>query len=229
MRDARGPAALHEEGAVGARPVGAPASGRPGTRNLGPRGDAILQVPTSYSPGRPAPLVLCLHGAGGDARNALQPLSALSEGQRLILLAPRSARQTWDVIHGGFGEDVSAIDALLEEVFDEYAVDPEHVGIEGFSDGASYALSLGISNADLFTHVLAFSPGFMAPGRRTGAPAIFISHGTEDRTLPIDVCSRRIVPNLRHAGYDVRYEEFQGPHTVPPRVAGEAVDWFLQE
>ncbi len=32
---------------------------------------------------------------------------------------------------------------------------------QGFSDGASYALSLGVPNGDLFTHIVAFSPGFM--------------------------------------------------------------------
>jgi hypothetical protein len=25
----------------------------------------------------------------------------------------------------------------------------------------------------------------------------------------------------------VRYREFEGPHTVPPDIAREAVDWFL--
>jgi phospholipase/carboxylesterase len=31
---------------------------------------------------------------------------------------------------------------------------------------------------------------------------------------------------LRRAGYDVRYREFDGPHTVPADVAREAVDWL---
>lgn len=31
----------------------------------------------------------------------------------------------------------------------------------GFSDGASYALSLGLPNGNLFSHIVAFSPGFM--------------------------------------------------------------------
>jgi len=45
--------------------------------------------------------------------------------------------------------------------------------------------------------------------------------------LPIDQCSRRIVPMLRRAGYDVRYDEFEGGHTVPPAIASAAVDWLL--
>jgi phospholipase/carboxylesterase len=53
---------------------------------------------------------------------------------------------------------------------------------------------VGITNGDLFTHVIAFSPGFLAPARQEGAPRLFISHGIHDTVLPIDRCSRRIVP-----------------------------------
>ena len=87
-------------------------------------------------------------------------------------------------------------------------------------------LSLGITNGDLFTHVLAFSPGFMVPAGQRGSPRIFVSHGAHDGWLPIDRCSRRIVPQLERAGYEVRYREFEGGHVVPPEVASEATDWF---
>jgi predicted esterase len=100
------------------------------------------------------------------------------------------------------------------------------MAVAGFSDGASYALSLGVANGDLFTHIIAFSPGFLAPASRNGQPRIFVSHGVKDGVLPIDSCSRKIVPRLKHAGYEVRYREFDGPHTVPPEVAREALDWF---
>lgn len=107
-------------------------------------------------------------------------------------------------------------------------MDPARLAITGFSDGASYALSLGLTNGDLFSRVLAFSPGFAAPADRQGAPRIFISHGTADAVLPIDRCSRRIVPRLEQAGYDVTYVEFDGPHTVPPEIQRAAVDWLAQ-
>jgi phospholipase/carboxylesterase len=89
------------------------------------------------------------------------------------------------------------------------------VALGGFSDGASYALSLGLTNGDLFTHLIAFSPGFMAPGGEVGRPRCYVAHGTRDAVLPIDRCSRRLVPVLERAGYAVRYHEFDGPHTVP--------------
>jgi phospholipase/carboxylesterase len=61
---------------------------------------------------------------------------------------------------------------------------------------------------------------------QTDAPAIYISHGTNDEVLPIDACSRRLAPALRRAGYEVRYREFRGGHTVPPKIAREAVEWL---
>src|SRR5215208_6428757 len=124
------------------------------------------------------------------------------------------------------GPDIAAIDRALEHAFSRCAVDPARVAVGGYSDGASYALSIGIANGDLFTHVLAFSPGFLAPASQVGSPRIFVSHGTQDRWLPIDSCSRRIVPQLERVGYEVRYREFEGGHVVPPGIAREAAFWF---
>jgi predicted esterase len=130
------------------------------------------------------------------------------------------------VLFGEYGPDISSLDQALTQTFSRYAVDPTRLAIEGFSDGASYALSVGITNGDLFTHVIAFSPGFMAPASQVGSPRLFISHGTRDSVLPIDSCSRKIVPQVRRAGYDVLYREFDGPHTIPPAIADSALDWF---
>ncbi len=97
----------------------------------------------------------------------------------------------------------------------------------GFSDGASASLSLGLGNGDLFAAVFGFSPGFIVDLDRFGKPPVFISHGTVDNVLPIDECSRRIVPQLRQEGYQVTYREFEGKHTLPPDIATEAMRWFM--
>jgi phospholipase/carboxylesterase len=192
------------------------------------RGGYLLRVPLTYRAQRPAPLALLLHGATGHGRDALALLpDGLADAAGLILLAPTSREYTWDLLVGRrHGPDVAGIDRALEHTFSSYAVDPKRVAVGGFSDGASYALSLGIANGDLFTHVLAFSPGFAAPPGRVGSPRIFVSHGIRDDVLPIDRCSRRVVPRLEFAGYEVRYREFEGGHEVPPEIAREAVGWF---
>lgn len=190
------------------------------------RRDGCLYVPRNYRATRPAPLVIMLHGAGGDARGGLAPFQNFADEAGLILLAIDSRKLTWDVIRGQYGPDVSFLDQALAQTFDRYAIDPSHIAIEGFSDGASYALSLGIMNGDLFTHVIAFSPGFAKPISQHGTPRVFVSHGIQDSVLSIDFCSRRIVPLVQRAGYDVYYREFNGPHFVPVEIATEAIDWF---
>lgn len=217
------------EGRLLARPGEPTTPIEPGMHALGLHGerDVLLYVPSGYRPEQPAPFVLSLHGAGGNENGGLYPLRELADEFGLILLSPASRGRTWDVILGGFGPDVTFLDRALALAFDHCAIDPERIAVGGFSDGASYALSLGITNGDLFHHILAFSPGFAAPGPQQGVPRIFVSHGTRDEVLRIDYTSRRVVPVLRDAGYDVRYREFNGPHTVPLEVAREGVDWFL--
>lgn len=61
------------------------------------------------------------------------------------------------------------------------------------------------------------------PVQPVGDPRVFLSHGRADTVLPIDRTSRRIVPQLRAAGVPVEVREFDGPHTVPPGIAEEAV------
>lgn len=222
---------LHAEGRLRARPAKVTSSAPVGLRPLGldAARDSYLYVPSGYETRNPAPLAVLLHGAGEDARDGLAQLREQADRGRLILLSLASRGPTWDLIMGGYGPDVAAIDDALQTTFSSYSVDPAHVAIGGYSDGASYALSLGLANGDLFTHVLAFSPGFMAPTGQVGSPLIFVSHGTRDRWLPIDRCSRRIVPQLERAGYSVLYREFDGPHVVPPDIGREAAGWFTGE
>jgi phospholipase/carboxylesterase len=201
----------------------------PGVQKLGleERRDGVLFVPRSYDPARPAPLLITLHGAGGVAAHMLGPVEAEAERLGLLVLAPDSRGRTWDVIVGRYGPDVVFIDRALARVLGDFAVDGERVAVSGFSDGASYALSLGIINGGLFSDILAFSPGFAAPTEAHGSPRIFISHGVRDDVLPIEQCSRRLAPRLRDAGYDLDYREFPDGHVVPPEMVTAALSRFL--
>lgn len=204
----------------------------PGEHALGLGGDrdGVLIVPKGYSPNTPAALALMLHGAGGSGRRVSSLFSVAAE-LGVIVLAPESRSGTWDAIASGYGPDVAFLNRALEHTFARCAIDARRVAIGGFSDGATYGLSIGLASADLFTHILACSPGFIIPGTTPSSgrrPKIFISHGTADQILPIDETSRRIVPALERASFAVKYREFNGPHRVPPEIAREAFEWFLQ-
>jgi phospholipase/carboxylesterase len=212
---------------INARPIANVMTSAAGERALGlgdGRRDAILHVPAKPS-GAPIPLLVLLHGAGSDGARLLRRLGASPDESGVAVLAPDSRAQTWDAIRGGFGPDVTFINRALESVFRMVAVDPERIAVGGFSDGATYALSLGLINGDLFRRVVAFSPGFLVDGASHGQPRFFISHGRADDILPIDRCSRRIVQELRRRGHDVAYHEFDGGHEMPPAVVSEAMAW----
>ena len=189
--------------------------------------DALLYVPPSYTPHNSAPLAVMLHGAGGDAQHGMSLLQANADAAGIIILAPFARGATWDIIEEErFGPDVVFISAAMQQVFGQYVIDARKIAVGGFSDGASYALSLGLINGTLFTHVLAFSPGFYYAPEVTGYPHIYISHGVDDAILPINYCSRRIVPRLQKQNYDVVYREFDGPHILTDAIRNEAVASF---
>ena len=226
----RRPAA--DSGRLTARPTNPPTGELlpPGLHRLGldRERDALLYVPPGLRFDQPVPVVVMLHGAGGEADHGISPLQRIADDQHFLLLSPPSRGRSWDIIvRQRYGPDIAFLDASLEATFVRFPVDRDHIAIAGFSDGASYALSVGLMNGDLFTHVLGFAPGYMAPLQVVGVPAVYIAHGTLDLVLNIDRCSRRIVPQLKGAGYNVRYREFIGPHTIPKKIAREAIDWFI--
>ncbi len=232
-------AALNGCGVIGrARPNGAPryrltarpdpaarATLTPGTSGLPLRNgeQGLLHVPSRDVRG----LVVALHGAGGDAAAGLRLVQEQADRLGLVVLAPASAGSTWAAIRGGPDPDTPAIAAALQDVLARQPFDPPRLAVAGFSDGASYALTLGLANGDLFPHVVAFSPGFEVADRRQGRPALFLTHGTRDEVLPIERTSRQLVQALRRDGYDVIYREFDGRHVVPRDLADEAMKRVL--
>ena len=189
--------------------------------------DGLLYVPESYSPDVPAPLFVALHGAGGSG-DSWASYPARAEARGMILLAPDSRGSTWDLVRGRLGPDVEFLDRALQHTFERCRIDPARIALGGFSDGASYALSLGLSNGDLFSHLVAYSPGFVrVAGPVVGKLRIYVSHGTRDAVLPVTISRDQIVPGLRSAGYDVTYHEFDGGHEVPSAISESALDWFV--
>lgn len=208
------------------RPSGAIQSGRT-SLGLDSARDGFIFVPRGNSERAPAPLLVLLHGATQRSR-LFERITPLADSLGVVIVAPDSRDITWDAIRDDFGADVAFINHAITRAFDRAYVDRCRVVIGGFSDGASYGLSLGIRNARLLAGVVAFSPGFVIPvarGETLGKLPLFVRHGRNDEILPIDRTSRRLVPMLRDAGFDVNYAEFDGPHTMLPAHARAALEW----
>jgi phospholipase/carboxylesterase len=189
--------------------------------------DGVLQIPTTPPPERGVPLLLFLHGATQSGGGMLRRVGTVAEQLGIAVLAPDSRETTWDAIRGDFGADIVFLNRALEHVFARLPVDPDRIAIGGFSDGATYALSVGLANGDLFPKVVACSPGFIVQAPAHGRPRLFFSHGRSDQILPIEQCSRVMVPRLRSMNYDVTFREFEGRHELPPDIALEALKWVV--
>ena len=174
---------------------------------------------------RPYALVVALHGAGGSPDSALDAFSGAWKVPGLVLVAPAAKGPTWTILFSDQDRDLESVDLAVAEAWARCPIDRDRIALGGFSDGASYALSLGLLNGDLFRRVLAFSPGFFVGGEAHGKPSLFVSHGVADTVLPIDRCSRRIVPLLQKQGYDVTFRVFDGGHEIPSAIAQEGFRW----
>ena len=222
---------LHRKGHLVARPSLRPeANGntQPGLHTFSTDyiKNALFYIPTTYRADQPSAFIMLLHGSRGDAAQAIGIMKRYADEQNLILFAPVSVNYTWDLINPGYYDnDVVYIDHELEYLFKNLNIDRSKLAIGGLSDGASYALSLGLTNGDLFTHVIAFSPGF-ARFKAVGKPNIFISHGLDDKVLPISTCSRPIVKQLEKKDYKLNFIEFKGGHYIPNEISKAAVEWL---
>lgn len=118
----------------------------------------VVRAPSGIARERAGvPLVIVLHGGGGNAHNAeaMTGFTAKGEAERFIVVYPEGTSRrgpllTWNAGHCcGYAmeqrvDDVGFIGALIDEVSHHYRVDPRRIYVTGMSNGAMMAHRLGI-------------------------------------------------------------------------------------
>ena len=226
------------KGELGARPSpAAPLQLAAGETQLKSRG--FIYRPANLPPG-PRPLLVLLHGHSHDHHQFIRMFEPWADHCGAIVFAPRAERITWDIIHTArtlqtrrsapatapkkFGADAKRLDAELRDLFAAAPIDPAKVAVLGFSDGASYALSLGLANPGLFKWVVALSPGFaLWPDQVAHAQRVFVAHGKSDRKLDFANTRDGIVAPLRQADVEVEFREFDGDHILVAPIIRDAL------
>ena len=176
----------------------------------------------------PAPLIVLLHGAGGEAREFVEQFELDANARGVVLLSVKSSGRTWAQRKPKDDEaDVANIKAAILALNGKVTIDPARTTVMGFSDGASYALSVGMAYPELFRTIVAFSPGYaFAPSRLETEQRIFIAHSRRDPILPADN-TRRMIQGLEHAGFKPEVHWFNGGHEIDPQVKKAAFDFAL--
>jgi predicted esterase len=235
------PAAASGSPDLHARPI-ATAPGLPSGR-IHLAYSAIAYVPASIGR-KPMALIVLLHGYGEKAGDYLDRFTAEADSRGVILLTLQSKGPTWDLIpqHDGgqgplamksvpalrFGADVARIDAVLNDLFSRTTVDARHIVLLGFSDGASYALSLGLANPQLFSTVLSFSPGFVViPKQVAPSQRIFIAHGRQDQVLPFHVAEKDIAGLIAANHLKPVFRPFDGDHHIDDGALADGLAYAL--
>lgn len=188
--------------------------------------DGTLFVPKSYREDVPAPVAVMLHGYSGFG-DEMKSTFAIAEELGVVVVAPDSREVTWGRSVPGFDPDVRYIGAAYRRATELVNIDPTRVALGGRSDGAGYALSMGLAYGDTFNHLIVIAGGMMSPLRRKGKPRIFLAHGTKDQQMPIDRTARLFRKQLKADGYDVTLVEYDGGHGTPPEVVREAFVWLV--
>ena len=191
--------------------------------------DGCLYIPKAVEIGKPLPLLIWLHGGGGNA-GSFRYMFPVAEEYGVVMLALDARHNTWDGIDSPFGPDVLFIDKALRYIFERVWVDPNKIALGGLSDGASYTLAIGRVNGDLFTHLVAVAPAWLTPPAPvTGNPKILVAHGLRDNVYSYRGSRNYIVPQLKRAGYDVTYFEFDGPHWLPAPEGRKVLAWLVEQ
>lgn len=200
-------------------------------------------VPAQYDETRSWPLVIALHGLGGNEDSFFEAyqrrLPALAEERGYLVAAPLGFRV--DGFYGatvGRGRDprterrreLSEQDVMtvLRRMRRDYKVDERRIYLLGHSMGAIGAWHLAAKYPDVWAAVAPFSgmgdPG--SAGRMKSVPQ-FVVHGDADPTVAVAE-SREMVDAMKKAGMDVVYIEVPGgthSDVVAPNLAG-AFDFF---
>lgn len=170
--------------------------------------ECIIYVPPNRDSSKPLPLVIMLHGFGGNALNAANETgwSAKADQESFIIAYPEGTRpdrdspanfrknpQAWNDGSGRFHaaeenvDDIAFIDALITAISDQYNLDSGRIFVTGFSNGASMTFRIG---AELSHRVAAIAPVSGTCWLETVKPARSISMcyitGNADSLNPLD-------------------------------------------
>ena len=191
-----------------------------------------LFIPKNYDARQKWPLVVVLHGMGGDENSfftgyANGSIKEEAEKRGYLILCPKGRGPT-SMYLGAAERDVLDV---LKETRRQFNIDENRVYLMGHSMGGYGTWSVAVNNPDLFAALAPISGGGM-PQVVLGLKKIahipwLVTHGDKDPTVSVEE-SRRMVKAGKDLGIEIKYNEIPGGdhgNIVVPAFK-EIFDWF---
>lgn len=181
------------------------------------------------TPNGPPPVTLLLHGWLGDENVTWVFASRLPKHHLLVaprgIYEPEPGRYGW-VPHlegfpslASFQPAIASLQDLLQKIRMKFEHNPGPINLVGFSQGAALAHAFAVTHPGRVAAIAGLA-GFVPSGmelhlaqRPFTGKRIFIAHGTEDETVPVEK-ARQGVAILEQLGATVTYCEDQGGHKL---------------
>lgn len=158
-----------------------------------------LEVPSSYDPLVPTPLVVLLHGYSPipNYMRGMFRMRTFSEDHGVLLVAPEGLQdQVGQYFWNGsdaccdFGQsgtdDVAYLVSLVEEIRAAYHVDSRRVYAMGHSNGSFMANTLACERPDLLAGIVSIAGAANPACEASGGPSVLHAHGTADNVIEFD-------------------------------------------
>ena len=144
-------------------------------------------VPDSYDGSAPTPLLVGLHGSGGNGQMMTGVWRDVAQAEGFIVVGPDSSDPSgWNT-----GGDIDHVFAVISEVSASYEIDLCRVYLNGFSAGAHLTWVLGLANSEVFAALSPYagSLGYAEqmgiwPDQVTRQIPARIDHGMTDTVVP---------------------------------------------
>ncbi|MFN0106909.1 MAG: prolyl oligopeptidase family serine peptidase [Bryobacteraceae bacterium] len=192
-----------------------------------------LFIPSTYDGKKPAPLVIALHGMGGDESSMFDGYGATGalkkEAERLgFLMASPKGREPASMYRGAAEKDVLDV---IAEVQRDYKVDAKRIYLMGHSMGGYGTWSIAMAYPEKFAALGPIAGGGNPQGmEKLKHIAQFVVHGDNDKTVPVTQ-SRMMVEAGKKAGAKIEYVEVPGGSHVDIAIPNFApmFDFFARQ
>ena len=168
------------------------------TINAG-RGDIPVHIPTVYDPATPAPLVILLHGYGGNGTSmaGYLDMAGLAEEYGFLYLSPDGnqnpeGKRFWNAtdaccnFYGSAVDDTAYLLGLINGMKQNYNVDNDRVYLVGLSNGGFMSHRMACDHPDVTSAIVSMAGATYKSSLACSADSpvrVLQVHGTEDDVI----------------------------------------------